>query len=120
MSSDRPFVFVNAAITVDGKLDTVERQGAPISSPGDLARVDRLRAESDAIMVGGHTLLREDPKLSIKSPLLRAGRVARGLDENPMKVGSVSKIDDPHAGGVPAILSDGRFLTLGPARVVVF
>ena len=46
-------------------------------------------------MVGGRTLLQEDPKLTVKSPILRAGRVEQGLDENPMKVGIVTKIDDP-------------------------
>src|SRR3970040_1681077 len=55
----RPFVFINVAMTADGKIDTVARQGAAISSPRDKERVDRLRAESDAIMVGGKTLLTE-------------------------------------------------------------
>jgi 2,5-diamino-6-(ribosylamino)-4(3H)-pyrimidinone 5'-phosphate reductase len=118
MPADRPFVFINTAITVDGKIDTVERKGAPISSPGDLERVDRLRAESDAVMVGGHTLLREDPRLTVKSPALRAQRVERGLPENPMKVGVVSKIEDPQVG--PTIRDDSKFLNTGPARVVVF
>src|SRR5215210_7034509 len=97
MSGNRPFVFVNAAITVDGKLDTVAREGATISSRADLARVDRLRAESDAVMVGGRTLLQEDPKLTVKSPALRSERLERGLDENPMKVAVVTKIGDPQA-----------------------
>ena len=34
--------------------------------------VDRLRAGADAIMVGGRTLLDEDPKLTVKSEALRA------------------------------------------------
>ena len=53
----RPHVLVNMAVTADGKIDTVERRGARISGPADTARVDRLRAESDAVMVGGRTLL---------------------------------------------------------------
>src|SRR5690349_20446564 len=118
MESERPFVFINTAVTADGKIDTVERQGAPVSSASDLERVDRLRAGSDAVMVGGRTLLQEDPRLTVKSEALRAERLGRGLDENPMKVGIVTRVVDIKEG--PTIRSDGRFLNAGPARVVVF
>ncbi|HET9493124.1 MAG TPA: dihydrofolate reductase family protein [Chloroflexia bacterium] len=118
MRRERPFVFINTAVTADGKIDTVERRGAPISSPADLERVHSLRASAGAIMVGGHTLLHEDPSLTVKPEHLRAERVARGLSENPIKVGIVSHIGDPAAG--PSIRSDGKFLNAGPARAVLF
>jgi 2,5-diamino-6-(ribosylamino)-4(3H)-pyrimidinone 5'-phosphate reductase len=118
MPDQRPFVFINVAMTVDGKIDTAARQGASISMVSDLERVDRLRATSDAVMVGGHTLLQEDPKLTVRSARLRSERLERGLPENPMKVGIVSKIEDPERGA--SIRTDGRFLNFGPARVVLF
>ena len=59
----RPYVILNAAMTADGKTDTVARSGATISSPQDAERVDRLRAAQDAIMVGGSTLFGDDPRL---------------------------------------------------------
>jgi 2,5-diamino-6-(ribosylamino)-4(3H)-pyrimidinone 5'-phosphate reductase len=108
---NRPFVFINVATTADGKIDTFERHGAAISSAADRARVDSLRAGADAVMVGGRTLLDEDPKLTVKSTELRAERVAKGLDENPMKVGIVSCAE---------IKPDSNFLNAGPARVVIF
>ena len=37
-----------------------------MSSPADLRRVHRLRASVDGIMVGMRTLLRDDPKLTVK------------------------------------------------------
>jgi len=108
---NRPFVFINVAMTADGKIDTVARKGAAISSPRDKGRVDQLRAESDAVMVGGKTLLDEDPKLTVKSDALRAERIARGLAPNPIKVGIVTKADlEPHS----------KFLQEGNARVVIF
>jgi 2,5-diamino-6-(ribosylamino)-4(3H)-pyrimidinone 5'-phosphate reductase len=58
---NRPFVFINVAMTADGKIDTFRRNGAAISSARDKERVDHLRAGADAIMVGGRTLLDEDP-----------------------------------------------------------
>ena len=108
---NRPFVFINVAMTADGKIDTSARRGAAISSPRDKERVDKLRAESDAVMVGGRTLLDEDPKLTVRSEALRAERVARGLSANPMKVGVVSEA---------SIESHAKFLREGEARVVIF
>jgi 2,5-diamino-6-(ribosylamino)-4(3H)-pyrimidinone 5'-phosphate reductase len=107
----RPYVHINVAMTADGKIDTFERRGATISSQRDKERVDRLRAEADAVMVGGHTLLGENPKLTVKSADLRAERVARGLTPNPVKVGIVSNAD---------LKPDSDFLTAGPARIVIF
>ena len=108
---NRPFVFINIAMTADGKIDTFERRGAAISSQGDKERVDQLRASADAIMVGGRTLLDEDPKLTVKSEVLRAERVARGLSPNPIKVGIVTKAN---------IKAESNFLNAGPADIVIF
>ena len=76
---DRPFVFINVAATADGKIDTYARRGATISSARDKERVDRLRADSDAIMIGGRTLHGDDPKLTVKSEALRLERRRKGL-----------------------------------------
>ena len=107
----RPYVLINVAASVDGKIDTHERRGAAISSDGDRERVDALRASVDAVMVGGRTLHEEDPRLTVKSPRLRAERLGRGEPENPTKVGIAS-----HLGFRP----EARFLTSGPARIVLF
>jgi 2,5-diamino-6-(ribosylamino)-4(3H)-pyrimidinone 5'-phosphate reductase len=107
---DRPYVLINVAMTADGKMDTAARRGAAISSPRDRARVDELRAGADAVMVGGRTLLGDDPKLTVKAAALRAARVARGLPENPAKVGVVTR---------PDLRPDAQFLTAGPARRII-
>jgi len=108
---NRPFTFINVAMTADGKIDTFERKGSAISSKRDKERVDKLRAECDAVMVGGLTLLDEDPKLTVKSDALRAERVARGLPPNPAKVSVVTLAN---------LKPDSEFLNAGPARVVIF
>jgi 2,5-diamino-6-(ribosylamino)-4(3H)-pyrimidinone 5'-phosphate reductase len=73
--------------------------------------VDRLRAGVDAIMVGGHTVLGDDPNLLVKSAALRAARVARGVSENPAKVAVASRLD---------LAPGAQFLTAGPARIILF
>jgi 2,5-diamino-6-(ribosylamino)-4(3H)-pyrimidinone 5'-phosphate reductase len=108
---NRPFVFINVAMSADGKIDTFQRRGAAISSPRDKERVDQLRAGADAVMVGGKTLLGEDPKLTVKSEALRAARAARGRSPNPFKVGVVTQAH---------LRQDSQFLDAGPANIVIF
>jgi 2,5-diamino-6-(ribosylamino)-4(3H)-pyrimidinone 5'-phosphate reductase len=108
---DRPFVHLNVAATADGKIDSFERLGAVISSRRDKERVDHLRAEVDAIMVGGHTLHDEDPSLTVKSETLRGERVARGSPANPAKVAISSRLE---------LKPECKFLTSGPARIILF
>lgn len=108
---NRPYTLINLAMTADGKIDTFERKGAAISSAEDKARVDELRAAMDAILVGGKTLLEEQPKLTVKSEALRESRIQRGLAPNPIKVGVAT---------VAEIKPESAFLKAGPARVVIF
>lgn len=106
-----PWVILNAALTVDGKIDTAARQGAKISSDEDWQRVERLRAEVDAVMVGGNTLLAEDPRLTIRSAELRAWRESDGRPPNPAKVGIISEA---------SLNLAGRFLHDGGGQVHLF
>lgn len=108
---NRPYVFINTATSADGKIDTFERKGSAISSKRDKERVDQLRADADAVLVGGKTLLGELPKLTVKSEALREARVRRGVTPNPIKVGVVTSADIP---------LDSDFIKAGPARAVIF
>lgn len=108
---NRPYTFINVAMTADGKIDTFERKGAAISSKQDKQRVDELRAAVDAVLVGGKTLLEEQPKLTVKSEALREGRVRQGRSPNPIKVGVATRADIP---------LDSDFINVGDARRVIF
>ncbi len=63
--NSRPYVVLNAAMSLDGKIATFTGDSR-MSSPADMRRVHRLRASVDAIMVGLRTLLRDDPKLTVR------------------------------------------------------
>jgi 2,5-diamino-6-(ribosylamino)-4(3H)-pyrimidinone 5'-phosphate reductase len=82
----RPHVVVNVAMSADGKLSTRERRQVRISGSDDLLRVDRLRASSDAVMVGIGTVLADDPSLTVKSDALKRERRAGLRDEHPVRV----------------------------------
>ena len=58
-------VTINAAMTLDGKIATATGDSA-ISSKQDLVRVHRMRAGSDAIVVGVATVLADDPQLTVR------------------------------------------------------
>jgi len=74
----RPYVFINSAMSADGKISTVARKQVRISGEDDLRRVDALKANVDAVMIGVGTVLADDPKLTIKSVVLKRKRVDEG------------------------------------------
>jgi len=67
IQKEKPYVILNAAMTLDGKIATKTRD-SEISSLEDWDRVYRLRSEVDALMIGINTLLTDDPKISLKYP----------------------------------------------------
>jgi riboflavin-specific deaminase-like protein len=106
------------AMTADGKIDTIERKGARISGRADSMRVDELRARADAVMVGGRTLLDEDPRLTLRDPRLSTFRTDAGRPPQPAKVGIVSQLGAP--GAIGSISDDSRFVNDGGGRVIMF
>lgn len=61
----RPYVILNAAMTLDGKIATVSGDSR-ISCEEDLDRVHKLRASVDAVMVGVGTVLADNPSLTVR------------------------------------------------------
>lgn len=84
--TERPYVLLSCAMSVDGCLDAPGPERLVLSGGADLDRVDTERAASDAIMVGAGTVRRDDPWLLIRSPQRRAARAAQGLPEHPTGV----------------------------------
>jgi 2,5-diamino-6-(ribosylamino)-4(3H)-pyrimidinone 5'-phosphate reductase len=66
----RPSVWVNCAASLDGRLAFAGGKRAALSGPEDLERVQRLRASSDAILVGVGTVVKDDPSLRVHWELL--------------------------------------------------
>jgi 2,5-diamino-6-(ribosylamino)-4(3H)-pyrimidinone 5'-phosphate reductase len=106
----RPHVTVNFAMSADGKLSTRERHQVRISGSADFLRVDKLRAGSDAVMVGIGTVLADDPSLTVKSEELRRRRRSQGKDENPVRVVVDSRGRTP---------PDAAILHKGPGKRVI-
>ncbi|WP_031057235.1 RibD family protein [Streptomyces sp. NRRL F-5702] len=82
----RPYVILSAAMSVDGYLDDTSPERLLLSNALDFDRVDQVRAESDAILIGATTMRRDNPRLLVNSADRRAERVADGKQEYPLKV----------------------------------
>ena len=80
-SRRRPTVWVNCAASLDGRLAFAGGKRAPLSGPEDLERVQRLRSEADAILVGVGTVVKDDPSLRVHWELL-----GRPPGRNPTRV----------------------------------
>jgi 5-amino-6-(5-phosphoribosylamino)uracil reductase len=94
----RPFVLLSVAMSADGYIDDCAGRRLVLSGPEDLARVDGLRASSDAILVGAGTVRADNPRLLVRSEWWREQRVAAGLPASPEKVTITASGDlDPRA-----------------------
>ncbi|MCD6503047.1 MAG: 2,5-diamino-6-(ribosylamino)-4(3H)-pyrimidinone 5'-phosphate reductase [Thermoplasmata archaeon] len=67
---ERPYVIINCAMSVDGKIALKTRKQTRISSDEDLKRVHELRESADAVLVGIGTVLSDDPGLKVKEEYL--------------------------------------------------
>ncbi|MER7505150.1 dihydrofolate reductase family protein [Nonomuraea pusilla] len=82
----RPYVLLSCAMSVDGHIDDTSPERLLLSNVQDFDRVDQVRAESDAILIGATTMRRDNPRLLVNSEARRAQRAAQGLPPYPLKV----------------------------------
>ncbi|MBW0269709.1 deaminase [Nocardia sp. MH4] len=82
----RPFVLLSVATSLDGYIDDASAQRLLLSNSADFDRVDQVRAESDAILIGARTLRTDNPRLLVNSAVRRADRVTAGKPEYPVKI----------------------------------
>ena len=85
----KPYVILNAAMTLDGKIVTA-KNSSNISGEEDLKRVHELRKNVDAIMVGIGTVMADDPRLTVH-------KIDANPEDNPVRVVVDSKCRTPIA-----------------------
>lgn len=84
--TQRPYVLLSVAASVDGYIDDNTDERLLLSNDEDFDRVDEERAGVDAILVGANTIRRDNPRLLVRSDDRRKRRVDAGLAETPIKV----------------------------------
>jgi 5-amino-6-(5-phosphoribosylamino)uracil reductase len=106
-----PYITLSCAMSIDGYLDSAVPCRLTFSNDEDFDRVDQLRADSDAIMVGASTVRRDNPRLLVRSDARRRLRVAAGRSWSPTKVTVTA------TGDLPA---ESSFFAVGDVEKLVY
>ena len=86
IKSELPFVFVNMAMTADGKIATANRAVHSFGSTRDLEHLYVLRATADAVMCGARTVEVSETILGSGGEKFRKQRLKQGLAEYHLRV----------------------------------
>lgn len=92
-----PFVTAKAAVSLDGKIATKKFSSRWISSAPTREYIHLLRGEYDAIMIGINTLLKDNPRLTVRHANWKGKKVARVILDThlrfPMKARILSTLN---------------------------
>ncbi len=94
----KPYVIINCASSIDGKIALVGKKQLKISNEEDMARVHKLRNECDAILVGIETVLADNPKLTVKEKYVsKAKQPLRIVLDSNFRVPKNAEVMKPNA-----------------------
>ena len=87
MKSDRrPYILLNYALSLDGKISTEQRDPVRFTSRIDRGLMDEIRADADAVLIGAGTLRAEDPPVRIRAARRKEERRRAGKSPHPVSV----------------------------------
>lgn len=109
---NRPFVYLCTGMSLDGKISTSKRVDIRITTDDDRNFLYDHRVPCDAIMMGGRTIILDDPGLTVKSIQRQKQRLALGKTLEPVKVGIVSDVSK--------LKTNGDFFNKGDAKKIIF
>ncbi|MDX8397253.1 MAG: bifunctional diaminohydroxyphosphoribosylaminopyrimidine deaminase/5-amino-6-(5-phosphoribosylamino)uracil reductase RibD [Mariprofundaceae bacterium] len=73
LKTSRPYVIAKAAISLDGKLATYQHDSKWITGEKARKHAHKIRAQSDAILVGSGTLMDDNPSLTVRDTPFKGG-----------------------------------------------
>lgn len=91
----RPYVTVNMAVSVDGKITTYRRERMTLGTRHDRYMMDVLRARSGAVIIGAGTVQHDGYPILVRDDGLRQKRVTRGQTPHPLNVVASHELDLP-------------------------
>ena len=117
MRTGRPFVHLKMAMSLDGKIATRTGDSRWITGPEARQRVQELRHEYDAILVGAGTATTDDPLLTDRSGKPRRKPLVRIVLDDALKISPDSRMVAT-ANEAPVIVFAGQ--SVEDARVQQF
>ena len=108
--SERPYVFTNFVVTVDGRA-TIGGRSGKIGSDADTAMLIGLRCLADAVLVGAGTIRAENYGRLLPDQHARARRERLGLPHDPLAVIVSNRLELPWQAPI---------FTCGAGRVLIF
>lgn len=88
----RPFLTLKLASTLDGRIATRNGESRWITGQFARARVHRLRARNDAILIGVGTALADDPALDVRLPGMEPARPVRIVADTRLQTPLTGKL----------------------------
>jgi len=82
----RPFVHLKMAMSLDGRISVDNSVSSALSGEAARSRVQELRHEHDAILVGGNTAAVDDPSLTDRSGRPRRRALVRVVLDNRLQI----------------------------------
>ncbi len=119
----RPFVVLKLAMSLDGKVALANGQSQWVSGPESRADVQRLRADSSAVLTGIGTVLADDPALTVRDPRfdLRGRQPMRVILDSHLRTPTTARmLSLPGETRIFTTTADGaRMAVLGRAGAIV-
>ncbi len=107
MRTGRSFVHLKLAVSLDGKVATVNGDSRWITGEEARARVHDLRHQYDAIMIGGRTARSDDPLLTDRSGKKRRRSLVRVVIEQYLRLSPESQLAQTTDAGPVLIFACG-------------
>ncbi len=82
----RPFVHLKLAMSLDGRISLKNSVSTTLSGKESAVKVQNLRHEHDAILVGGNTALVDNPSLTDRSGKSRRRKLVRVILDNRLRI----------------------------------
>ncbi|HQU82805.1 MAG TPA: bifunctional diaminohydroxyphosphoribosylaminopyrimidine deaminase/5-amino-6-(5-phosphoribosylamino)uracil reductase RibD [Pyrinomonadaceae bacterium] len=85
-NKNRPFVHLKLAMSLDGRISLKDSVSTTLSGKESAVKVQSLRHEHDAILVGGNTAFVDNPSLTDRSNLPRRRKLVRVVLDNRLRI----------------------------------